>query len=179
MAQTDPTVAAQAGNKYYGATGWRSVKAFFANYVNFRGRSSRREYWWFILISAIFSSIAGIASFAFIMIAIFGNVDKLTTGMDSHQFWPLLGGSAGIVIFWIVLYLAILLPSIALVIRRFRDAGVHWAVFVLIVIVEVITGVIFYKQENTFELVSNLIMLIPLVICVLPSKNRPVALTEQ
>lgn len=36
---------AAAHNRYYRATAFSSIKAFFGNYVNFTGRSSRSEYW--------------------------------------------------------------------------------------------------------------------------------------
>lgn len=34
-----------------------AVKMFFINYVNFKGRSTRAEYWWAILFYVIVSSI--------------------------------------------------------------------------------------------------------------------------
>jgi len=37
-----------------------AIKMFFANYANFKGRSSRAEYWWVILFMALVSSALGI-----------------------------------------------------------------------------------------------------------------------
>mgnify|MGYP000628011175 CR=1 FL=1 len=75
-----------------------AVTAFFKNYINFSGRSSRSEYWWpylFIIIVVIaLSFLAGLL----------GNT---------------IGGLVGIIL--MVFYLAILIPSIAVGIRRLHD----------------------------------------------------------
>lgn len=39
------------GNAYYGTSGFKAIYGFFANYTNFSGYSSRREYWWWQLQS--------------------------------------------------------------------------------------------------------------------------------
>ena len=98
-----------------------AYKNFFKNYAEFTGRSTRSDYWWvwlgnFILsipfwviyiytvyLSAVMDSVSDSASEAAFMI--FGLV----------------------AIIYVVFYLAILVPTIALTIRRLRDAGFHWA----------------------------------------------------
>ena len=98
-----------------------AYKNFFKNYAEFTGRSTRPDYWWvwlgnFILsipfwviyiytvyLSAVMDSVSDSASEAAFMI--FGLV----------------------AIIYVVFYLAILVPTIALTVRRLRDAGFHWA----------------------------------------------------
>lgn len=98
-----------------------AYKNFFKGYAEFTGRSTRPDYWWvwlgnFILsipfwviyiytvyLSAVMDSVSDSASEAAFMI--FGLV----------------------AIIYVVFYLAILVPTIALTIRRLRDAGFHWA----------------------------------------------------
>ena len=98
-----------------------AYKSFFKNYAEFTGRSTRSDYWWvwlgnFILsipfwviyiytvyLSAVMDSVSDSASEAAFMI--FGLV----------------------AIIYVVFYLAILVPTIALTVRRLRDAGFHWA----------------------------------------------------
>mgnify|MGYP000006010080 FL=1 len=98
-----------------------AYKNFFKNYAEFTGRSTRSDYWWvwlgnFILsipfwviyiytvyLSAVMDSVSDSASEAAFMI--FGLV----------------------AIIYVVFYLAILVPTIALTVRRLRDAGFHWA----------------------------------------------------
>ena len=98
-----------------------AYKNFFKNYAEFTGRSTRPDYWWvwlgnFILsipfwviyiytvyLSAVMDSVSNSASEAAFMI--FGLV----------------------AIIYVVFYLAILVPTLALSVRRLRDAGFHWA----------------------------------------------------
>ncbi len=94
-----------------------AYKNFFKGYAEFTGRSTRPDYWWvwlgnFILsipfwviyiytvyLSAVMDSVSDSASEAAFMI--FGLV----------------------AIIYVVFYLAILVPTIALTVRRLRDAG--------------------------------------------------------
>ena len=46
MKHLDDALVRKNRNPYYGVGGFRAIKAFFANYVNFVGKSSRREFWW-------------------------------------------------------------------------------------------------------------------------------------
>ena len=98
-----------------------AYKNFFKGYAEFTGRSTRPDYWWvwlgnFILsipfwviyiytvyLSAVMDSVSDSASEAAFMI--FGLV----------------------AIIYVVFYLAILVPTLALSVRRLRDAGFHWA----------------------------------------------------
>ncbi|MEM1161644.1 MAG: DUF805 domain-containing protein [Pseudomonadota bacterium] len=70
-----------------------AVKSVFARYVDFQGRSPRSEYWWFVLF--------------YILVAI---VLSLLSAVV-----PLLG------ILLLVFYLAIIIPSISVAIRRLHD----------------------------------------------------------
>lgn len=111
-----------------------AYKNFFKNYAEFTGRSTRPDYWWvwlgnFILsipfwviyiytvyLSAVMDSVSDSASEAAFMI--FGLV----------------------AIIYVVFYLAILVPTIALTVRRLRDAGFHWA-FIFLRFVPMVGGI--------------------------------------
>ncbi|WP_054715839.1 DUF805 domain-containing protein [Lacticaseibacillus manihotivorans] len=82
MAKATESVAAATGNKYYGAKGFGAIGAFFGNYVNFTGRSTRREYWWWTLWYAIISLIAMIG---FIIVTV-GSVVNWSKLDDLSQF---------------------------------------------------------------------------------------------
>lgn len=71
------------------------VKKAFNNYVNFKGRATRPEFWWFFL---------------FIMIGYF--LFAILTRVSSFF---------GIIL--IIFYLAILLPYLAVAVRRIHDVG--------------------------------------------------------
>ena len=74
-----------------------------SNYVGFRGRATRTEYWMFVLASLIVSIALGVV----------GNVLGLTIGE----------GVDAVNILSLVYGLAVLLPSIAVMVRRFHDRG--------------------------------------------------------
>jgi len=98
-----------------------AYKNFFKNYAEFTGRSTRPDFWWVWLGNLILSIPFWIIYFYIVY---------LSTVMDS------VGDSASEAIFMVfglvaiiyaVFYLAILVPTLALSVRRLRDAGFHWA----------------------------------------------------
>lgn len=69
-----------------------AIKMFFANYFNFKGRSTRAEYWWVYLFTLIVA----------IVLSFFGKYGSTLSGIFS---------------------LAILIPNLALTVRRLHDTG--------------------------------------------------------
>lgn len=91
-----------------------AIELFFTNYTNFEGRSRRAEYWWVILANLIIGAVAG-----FIIGAIGGGF------ADLNVIGLLLTAVLGLY------FLAILVPSIALGVRRFHDLDqTGWLVLV-------------------------------------------------
>ena len=72
-----------------------AVQTFFKRYADFNGRSSRSEYWWAYLGIILITFVVGLVS-------------------------GLLGETIGGFIF-LIFYLAILVPSIAIGVRRLHD----------------------------------------------------------
>lgn len=84
-----------------------AVKMFFARYVDFQGRSRRAEYWWVVLFNLI---VIGVLM---ILMTVLGGVN-----FETGQMGPLGFLFVGV----LVLYgLAIIIPSIALFVRRLHD----------------------------------------------------------
>ena len=73
----------------------RAVKTVLNGYFQFEGRSGRPEYWWYVLAYVI----------VFVVLGILGNVVGIITWVAN------------------LLSLALLIPSIAVGIRRFHDIG--------------------------------------------------------
>ncbi|TVV28502.1 DUF805 domain-containing protein [Weissella cibaria] len=101
-----------------------SYKAFWQNYVNFSGRSTRADYWIPTIINAIIiavlSAIAGV-------------------GAQNNQ-W--LTSPIGVIV--VLFGLAIILPDLALIVRRVRDTGVkHLVIWAILAIIFNIVGFIF------------------------------------
>lgn len=89
-----------------------AIKNFFKGYVDFSGRSSRADYWWIWLANIILS-----IPFYMVYGAAMANPDSEAAIMTLGLF----------VFIYIIFGLAVLLPGLALTVRRLRDAGFHWA----------------------------------------------------
>lgn len=92
------------------------------NYANFQGRARRSEFWWWVLFAIIVNVVAQ-------------TVDA----------------AIGIPILSIVVALALLIPGIAVVIRRFHDVGRSgWWYFILLVpLVGFILVIYWFVQRGT------------------------------
>ena len=102
-----------------------AYKKFWKGYVDFTGRSTRSDYWLNVLVQCLVSLLFG---FLLILIMILGG-DSSTYTSDPYSFQMIL---VYIVVLGIGVYaLASLVPSIAIIVRRLRDAGYHWALIFL------------------------------------------------
>ena len=90
---------------------------FWKGYVDFTGRSSRSDYWWPVLVNVIIMFLVAL------LIPLIG----ASTGFDSNISPATLTMVIMVSFVFGVYALAIFLPSIAILVRRLRDAGFHWA----------------------------------------------------
>lgn len=97
------------------------------NYALFTGRARRKEYWMFVLINMIISAIL--------------NVIQAVIGMETPYIT-------------IIYSLAVLLPSIAVAVRRLHDTerSGWWLLISLIPIVGAIVLIVFMCQNGTAEI---------------------------
>ena len=98
-----------------------AYKNFFKNYAEFTGRSTRPDYWWVWLGNFILSIPFWIIYFYTVFFSIV--MDSVGETVSEATFMVL----GLVVIIYAVFYLAILVPTLALSVRRLRDAGFHWA----------------------------------------------------
>lgn len=98
-----------------------AYKKFFKNYAEFTGRSTRPDFWWVWLGNFILSIPFWIIYFYVLYLS---TVMVSVSDSASEAAFMVLGL---VVIIYAVFYLAILVPTIALSVRRLRDAGFHWA----------------------------------------------------
>ena len=93
------------------------------NYVNFKDRARRSEYWFFVLFNVIFIAIAAILD------NLLGTTFKMDTGngvLDLHYGY-----------LYVLYALAVFLPGLAVSVRRLHDVGKSgW--FYLIVLIPII-----------------------------------------
>jgi len=106
-----------------------AVKICLSKYVDFKGRARRSEYWWFFLFTVLVSIVASI-------------LDAIL-GTDY-------GGSTSGGVINTIASLALLLPGLAVAIRRLHDTSrVGWWILIgLIPIVGWIILIVFYVQDS-------------------------------
>ncbi|WP_353808742.1 DUF805 domain-containing protein [Agromyces sp. SYSU T00194] len=80
-----------------------SIQTVLRKYAEFRGRATRPEYWWWVLFLVLVGAGLNVL-----------NVIRLDDGV---LLGSILGGLWG---------LAVLLPNLAVTVRRLRDAGYGW-----------------------------------------------------
>ncbi len=97
-------------------------------YAVFNGRSRRKEYWLFFLFNILISIVLSI-------------LDRITGNFNAQIGMGLLGG---------IYFLAILIPGIAVTIRRLHDTGRSgwWWLIALIPLIGVIVLLIFMVQDS-------------------------------
>lgn len=107
-----------------------AIRTCFAKYVDFSGRASRSEYWWFVLFILLGNFVL-----SFFDAAIFG------TAVDGQPV-SVLGG---------IWSLALLLPSIAVGVRRLHDLDKSgwWLLLVLIPLIGFLVLLFFFVQKGT------------------------------
>ena len=91
---------------------FRAYINFLKGYVDFVGRSTRPEYWWVWLMNNIFCIPLYIIYFQMIL-------------NDGKEIDPISG--VAILSLYIILFMVLFIPSLALKVRRLRDGGFHWA----------------------------------------------------
>ncbi|MFS9249250.1 DUF805 domain-containing protein [Streptococcus infantis] len=98
-----------------------AYKNFFKNYAEFTGCSTRPDFWWVWLGNLILSIPFWIIYFYTVFLS--AVMDSVSDSASEATFMVL----GLVVIIYAIFYLAILVPTLALSVRRLRDAGFHWA----------------------------------------------------
>jgi uncharacterized membrane protein YhaH (DUF805 family) len=104
---------------------WKKV--VLENYLNFEGRARRAEFWWYFLANLIISIVL--------------NIIDAAIGLGGG-FGGLLSGIYG---------LAVLLPGIAVAIRRLHDTSKSgwWLLIAFVPLVGIIVLIVFWATDST------------------------------
>ncbi|MCL2677329.1 MAG: DUF805 domain-containing protein [Streptococcaceae bacterium] len=114
-----------------------AYKKYWAGYVDFKGRSTRSDYWWVVLCNAIVTFVLEIPfmiGYGQFMYSVVSRASNFTgadaaTGATAYSVQP--GDISPIFVIGIIILaiwmLANILPLLALQVRRLRDADFHWA----------------------------------------------------
>ena len=91
-----------------------AYKKFWKGYVDFEGRSTRSDYWFVYLVNVLIT-------FAYFLLqAVFGGLVAVT----ESSFLAVI--SLILLLIFFAYGIAAFLPSIAVTVRRLRDAGYNW-----------------------------------------------------
>jgi uncharacterized membrane protein YhaH (DUF805 family) len=105
----------------------QSISTVFSKYAQFGGTASRSEYWWWTLFSVLVSVGLGV-------------IDSAISGQSDFSLLSTLWS------------LAVLLPSLAVGVRRLRDAGYSWG-YLFLALIPIVGGIILIvllcKQSKT------------------------------
>ena len=120
------------------------VKAAFRKYCTFRGRATRAEYWYFVLFTFMISLPLGLMDYPYESIA-FEDYD--TTA------WVITGIS------W-AFTLGILLPSLAVSVRRMHDRGLSGLWILLVAVMQILTNILplFLLSEGSLPKLVTLLI---------------------
>ena len=101
-----------------------AIRSVFSQYVGFSGRARRSEFWYWTLFQIILGVIASI-------------LDRAVFDRNNGAFSVVVG-------------LALLLPSLAVAVRRLHDSGRTgwWLLIGLIPVIGTIVLIIFYVQDS-------------------------------
>ena len=128
-----------------------AYKKFWKGYVDFTGRSTRSDYWLNVLAQCL-----ALLFFCFLLVLIRiagGDSSAYTSDLSS---WQMI--SIFVILFALGAYmLALLIPSIAIMVRRLRDGGYHWA-FMFLLLIPYLGGFVIFiltLQPTKVELPFN------------------------
>ncbi len=114
-----------------------SVKTCFSKYVTFHGRASRSEFWWWVLFTIVASMLLGS-----IDSILFGTVTTHEGGFEASTDRPFFSG---------LFQLAILLPSLAVTVRRLHDTDRTgwWVLLCLVPLIGPIVLIVWWASAGT------------------------------
>ena len=107
-----------------------AYKNFWKGYLNFSGRSTRPEFWWVWLLN---------------MVIFFPVYYSLFTGLEFDN--PII--NIALFSMYIIFLLVEFVPLLALIVRRLRDVGIHWAyIFIVFVPLGALTLLIMFAMPS-------------------------------
>ena len=105
-----------------------AITTVFRKYAEFTGRATRSEFWWFVLFSTLVSSALSALNLA-------TPEGMISTGSSLAGVWSI----------------AVLVPTLAVAVRRLRDAGRTWAelFWILLPIAGLIVLIVRFCEPST------------------------------
>ncbi|HTE61819.1 MAG TPA: DUF805 domain-containing protein [Solirubrobacteraceae bacterium] len=127
---TSASASAPLDRPLYGASLSQAVRRFFAKYAVFTGRASLSEYWWSVLFVAVVSLVIWVPGIILGAVTGTRSTDP-TTGLAESAPGPIF---IPFVIVGFLLFLAVLVPGIAVTVRRLHDANLSGLLYLLVLV---------------------------------------------
>lgn len=158
-------------------------KKFWTHYADFEGKSTRPEYWWSVLCNVLITLPFGMIAFGSILTAIFNIVQQAVYyreelgEFDLSVFIASLGSTFIIIILLSIFWIATLVPNLAIIVRRLRDAGYHWA-FIFLYVAPVL--LMWVPLLNILAVLAMLPCSIALIVLLcMPTKEAQTSTVDQ
>ncbi|RID95809.1 DUF805 domain-containing protein [Streptococcus constellatus] len=158
-------------------------KKFWTHYADFEGKSTRPEYWWSVLCNILITLPFGMIAFGSILTAIFNIVQQAVYyreelgEFDPSVFIASLGSTFIIIILLSIFWIATLVPNLAIIVRRLRDAGYHWA-FIFLYVAPVL--LMWVPLLNILAVLAMLPCSIALIVLLcMPTKEAQTSTVDQ
>lgn len=139
---------------------------FWKNYFNFKGETTRKEYWIPQLINGVILAViilCGGSTIFKVLNEVFLGSGEIYVNETEYKMTMNILYIVSTVLFIIVI------PSISISIRRFRDAGVNWYWYLILAFALSVFTEITGLSNQFVSLVSAIFLIVQLVILVMPS----------
>ena len=159
-----------------------AYKKFWTHYADFEGKSTRSDYWWSVLCNALITLPFVIIAFGAIMTAIFSAIQQAAyyeggSGFDPSVFIAGLGSTLFVFVLLSLFGIATLIPNLAIIVRRLRDAGYHWA-FIFLYVAPVL--LMWVPLLNILAVLAMLPCSIALIVLLcMPTKEAQTSTVDQ
>lgn len=121
----------------YGATMGQAWQRFWRKYADFTGRASRSEFWY----AYLWVTMLTFGSYVLMLVLLGGLTAVIAAGSDSSA-GAVVGVVSGLIGFlWFAAYLAMIVPFIAVSVRRLHDAG-YGGVYYLMGFIPFVGGIL-------------------------------------
>jgi len=130
-----------------------SIRSVFRNYATFTGRSARSEFWWWMLFATLTRGFLGLI-YTMTMLALIMPLSLAAANNNISDAAAVLGAIFNPMYFILLAWdLAILLPTLAAMVRRFHDTGRSgWFVLITFIpVVGTILMIVFLVEESRPE----------------------------
>lgn len=158
-------------NSRYNATGIHAFWALIANGFNFRGKSTRQEFWWAVLVNTVILTIPILFLVPFLHTVLFSFFwVTLVAGPSAAE---VIGAQLTHLLFPMIITVMILgFPYVALTVRRFRDAGLHWSTSWLLLAGQITWLIVFAHRPVLLANWLTVISLVILGLTLLPTATK-------